>query len=439
MPNTVAEFYILKSTLAGAGQALDLAPPIDSEGTNWGVQFGIVFLFLVLPMFFTLLLRRRVLSQPSAASEEIVARSNRSFQGCSVVFWMSWLAWYYAAAPLAPLEHDWNWLHLMNEWTPALPAILIGTIVTICTRQLIYPAYIRQPDTTYPRKDFLLQGLWISGLLGTILIVGRAFPQSLNNPLHAILWAAVFVICVRFFWRRLLSATGIVARPLSEGAFRERVDQLATVADTPPLRGLYVVHTAYRPVFNAFVSTSRRLYITDTLIRRLTTREVDAVVAHELTHLKHNHPIRFWRLLISLVLLGIVAGLSMYWTWETPHPPDVASLFRGGIEPYAACGLGALLGVFAAMGRSRSFEREADEGAVAITGDPEAMISAIATLSRLSHPPQGKRRRRRGRISTHPTVGKRAEYIAAAGGVAPERVEALLAGEVVGEGHYELP
>ena len=74
---------------------------------------------------------------------------------------------------------------------------------------------------------------------------------------------------------------------------------------------------------------------------------------------------------------------------------------------------------------SRHFENVADATAVRLTGDPEAQITGLLRISRLNFMPI-----QWGKLSeswlTHPSMVRRAQRIAAAGGMAPERLQEIL-------------
>jgi hypothetical protein len=99
----------------------------------------------------------------------------------------------------------------------------------------------------------------------------------------------------------------------------------------------------------------------------------------------------------------------------------------------------------------RHFESVADATAVHVTGDPEALITALVRISRLNFTPI-----QFGKLSetwlTHPSLVRRARRIAEAGGMAPERLQEILVrynAESVGrevtmpavapEDHYAVP
>ncbi len=103
--------------------------------------------------------------------------------------------------------------------------------------------------------------------------------------------------------------------PLDRPELRERVEALARRCDFS-LDGLYVMDGSRRSAHgNAYFTgfgRQRRIVFFDTLLSRLNTDEVEAVLAHELGHYKLHH-IRQRTLLdaaLALVFLLLLAGLS---------------------------------------------------------------------------------------------------------------------------------
>jgi hypothetical protein len=88
--------------------------------------------------------------------------------------------------------------------------------------------------------------------------------------------------------------------------------------------------------------------------------------------------------------------------------------------------------------RMRRFERVADREAVALTGDPEAYVTALVKLTRLNLLPLswGKWE---GRLLTHPSGSHRVQAVARLGGIAPERLEQLLAAPENDPERYAVP
>lgn len=129
---------------------------------------------------------------------------------------------------------------------------------------------------------------------------------------------------------------------------------------------------------------------------------------------------------------------AMMWIWTGLNPFNQWSL-RDFVL--------VMLGLTGFYFLSRRFENVADETAVQLTSDPAAQITGLLKLHRLNRTPiqWGKAA---GSWMTHPSTLRRAQRIAAAGGMAPEQLQQLLqqyatqgsTGEVVApEDRYMVP
>ncbi len=149
--------------------------------------------------------------------------------------------------------------------------------------------------------------------------------------------------------------------------------------------------------------------VTEGLLGLLPGRELGAVLAHEISHLRHGD-LRILRLAEAagrltrlLAMLGVLS-LALYL-------PGAAAM--GAKVPVAA-----LLLMLAApvasdlltLKLSRTREFEADAGAAEITGDPRGLMAALAIMERIQ--PQGWERMGRTRswltlVRTHPSTSER--------------------------------
>lgn len=142
---------------------------------------------------------------------------------------------------------------------------------------------------------------------------------------------------------------------------------------------LYYIPT---PMLNAFAVGSRdqaAIALTDGLLRRLDGRELVGVLAHELSHVRHND---MWVMNLADVLSRMTVALSQV---------GLFLLFFGlpllllGIIDISLPAL--LLLIFAPtlvallqLALSRTREYEADRGAVELTGDPQGLAAALRKL-----------------------------------------------------------
>jgi heat shock protein HtpX len=140
---------------------------------------------------------------------------------------------------------------------------------------------------------------------------------------------------------------------------------------------------------NAFASgVNEKQYtvtVTRGLIENLTEAEVEAVLAHELTHIR-NGDVRL--MVIAVVIAGVLSFLSevMFRSvrFSGSSSRDSSDNRGAGIAIIAGIVIMAVAGVLASVIRfslSRSREYLADAGAVELTKNPDAMISALLKIS----------------------------------------------------------
>jgi len=144
---------------------------------------------------------------------------------------------------------------------------------------------------------------------------------------------------------------------------RGRLTRLAAGADLPtPVvrvvrsRAPTAAAVGYRPAASTVV-------VSTGLVDALDGDELDAVLAHELAHVANRDA-------------AALTALSV------PRVAARRAFERYGLNPVVAllAGLAALVGRFCTAVVARAREYAADDGAVAITGDPAALASALATL-----------------------------------------------------------
>ena len=146
---------------------------------------------------------------------------------------------------------------------------------------------------------------------------------------------------------------------------------------------------------NAFVNglgPTVRMVIDDTTLRHSTRPELEAVVAHELGHVKRMHTLK------GVLWFGVLALPCLWLIWRLLEPVARRRRYAGGLlDPRAAALL--LAGVLVASTLltpventiSRRYEAEADWTALQATGDGAGMVSlqrrlALSGVSSLQPP-----------------------------------------------------
>lgn len=153
--------------------------------------------------------------------------------------------------------------------------------------------------------------------------------------------------------------------PLPAGPVRDVLERVAARAGFR-CRNLYVWDTDHL-VTNAaivgLVPRGRAVLFSDALLSMLDLRELIAVFGHEVGHAKRRHVLVFiaWAVAVMLgydLMIGTIA----------PQSPSALALWS---LPLLA------VGVFGFRWMSRRFELDADLYATEVTGDPEALASAL--------------------------------------------------------------
>jgi heat shock protein HtpX len=219
---------------------------------------------------------------------------------------------------------------------------------------------------------------------------------------------------------------------------------------------LYIIDT---DAMNAYASgideKSYAVTVTTGLLNRLNAAEVEAVLAHEITHIID----RDTRLLIiTIVFTGMISFLAQL-VWRSLR---VASYGRsrsrngGGaivlmmLISAVALAIGYALALILRFAISRRREFLADAGSVDITKNPDALISALRKISSNPDVPHVPTEVRQmffenapsafdfgGLFSTHPPIERRIQVLKALGGV--ETDTSSNADAPMGVPHTHLP
>ncbi|WP_246587967.1 zinc metalloprotease HtpX [Paracoccus bogoriensis] len=185
---------------------------------------------------------------------------------------------------------------------------------------------------------------------------------------------------------RELLLRGYRARPLGPRDWPEGVavlHELARRAGLPRPPELWYVPSQVPNAFAMGRPEESAVCVSDALLRLLTPRELAAVLAHEVAHIAHR----------DLWLMGLADAMSRAvsvasWLGQFLLILNLPLLAAGAATfPWGAL----LLLVFSPtimallqLSLSRRREYDADLGAALLTGDPEALASALTKLERLS-------------------------------------------------------
>jgi STE24 endopeptidase len=200
--------------------------------------------------------------------------------------------------------------------------------------------------------------------------------------------------------------------PLADAELRERLLALARRAHVDAV-GVFVADQSRKSrTANAAVvgiGRTRRIIVFDTLLSGFTPEEIESVLAHELGHHVHGDIRRGLLVQGALLLvtarlaaLGLDAGVPLL---GLAGPADPAGL------PWLALvllGLG-LIQLPLGNGFSRWIERQADDFALATTGNTPAFIGAMERLAQLNLAERRPNRLKEIVFYSHPALDRRIE------------------------------
>ena len=268
-------------------------------------------------------------------------------------------------------------------------------------------------------------------------------------PIGVIAAGVWFVIAYLFHQKMIDFATGAANLSRAESPRVYNLLENLCISRGVPIPALQIIES---DALNAYASGLKegqyKIAVTRGLTRYLTDAELEAVLAHELTHIR-NRDVQL--LVIAVIFAGIfafVADLTIR-RWDfpfgfSPHRPESDNGRRGnGGAALAilialfiiALSWGASVLIRFALSRSREFL--ADAGSVELTKNPDAMISALRKIEAHAAIPNMPSRMQYffietpalhpefGWLATHPSVDARVAALVEFGGGRDVSVAAL--------------
>lgn len=293
----------------------------------------------------------------------------------SLTSWAMWIAWFtiiecYELAPRLELTFfsiRLPWI-VMPVCLGVLP-LAIDQVFAWLSHRVVRE--VRQLDVS--RGSMHRLAFWGGGavLCGAILVilliedVGGSVPGTLMPSILGIAIAAFLCILQM---RREISTRPV---PMQDGPLRQRIFELARLANVS-LKGVFLLPEGRWKLMNAFAARGNIMLLSEPLIRVLSRREIDALAAHELTHLRAGHPAKI-RLLLAVLVYGSLTVLVV---------PAVALEYADRSLMFLAAPVLIVLSFLLLRAYLRSIEWVADAGSASITGDPEALIAGLGKVHR---------------------------------------------------------
>jgi heat shock protein HtpX len=247
-------------------------------------------------------------------------------------------------------------LTLLSAVTVVLVGILYGVLVALAWIVLWF--IMVSPDSSM-----------IIGFIGTVLVIGAILYFEFSGETPA--------------------SRGLTIQPAKKTGYSElngMVERLAQQADLP-VPSVVVADTTLPNAYTSGLSSERAtIVVTTGLLEELEETEVQAVLAHELAHVKNRDAAVMTITSVPLVIAQTIhEWADEQWARlakESGSKYEIAKPIIG--LPVVACF--AIAGVLWFIGRllvrllSRYRELAADRGAIALTGSPAALASALETV-----------------------------------------------------------
>ena len=235
-------------------------------------------------------------------------------------------------------------------------------------------------------KELLVTIVLGGGILALVAWLYSLAPQWFWLSAWAVV--AAFSIFMQMFYSQLIVPLFNKQTPLAAGGLRTAIEDFAAKAGFE-LKNIYVIDSSKRTTkANAYftgLGAKKRIVLYDTLMDKMVTDEIVAVLAHEVGHYKHRHT-------LASFLLNVPYMLLLFYFFGYVLQSDVFAQALGGQQ--ASFHLNAL--AFSILyspitfvldvglnALSRRFEYQAD-GYAASQGTGTQLVSALKKLTSTS-------------------------------------------------------
>lgn len=253
------------------------------------------------------------------------------------------------------------------------------------------------------------------------------FATNIIDRFWPVIFAVVFLwFGISFFFHtrmiRKLARSHPVTRK-EEPALYNLLENLC-ISQGMPMPHLEIIESHARNAFASGIDQkSYAITLTRGLLNSLTRDEVEAVLAHELTHIL-NRDVRL--LIITIIFTGMI-GFAADLVWNNLRYRSYSSDSKGKSAALVfglalVLSTGYLLTLFTRFALSRSREYMADAGAVEITKNPDAMMRALKRIAGRADIPKSSqdiammcienKKKFLGLFATHPPIERRIKAIA---------------------------
>ncbi len=223
--------------------------------------------------------------------------------------------------------------------------------------------------------------LLFTGMIGLLALLGLSL-AGVNGLVWASLLGGLFLLFSQHASPYLMLRL-VKARPLAvqeAPGLYQLIETLARRADLPKMPRLYYVPDRMMNAFAVGRRDEAAIGLTEGLLRHLSRRELAGVLAHEISHIRHND----MRVMSVAALISHLTSLFSSFGQLLLFLNLPLLLFgRTAVSWFAILLLlvAPLLSSLLQLALSRTREFEADLGAAHLTGDPEGLATALQKMA----------------------------------------------------------
>jgi Zn-dependent protease with chaperone function len=296
---------------------------------------------------------------------------------------------------------------------PLVITVILNRIVLLRLNRIIMDDPITLKNFVLP--DFKLMFLPSIPFSISLLISDLIDHSPINVRIFFIVhqyiyWIIILSIAVIMFIKSPYFIRHIwETKPLKKGEILNRIDSFSKRVKLR-YKDAMVWNMGGRNIANAGVTGllpgSRSVFLTDTLLHRLSADEIEAIIAHEFGHIKYMHIPAYMVFTIGyLVFTSFIYAIILPFT-EKYAISGVLSTLLGAIF---AIIIFLIYFIFIFRYLSRRFERQADFYAISTIGNPEVFKRALFKVASINHLPM--QNSRFGNIlRTHPSIYERLQF-----------------------------
>jgi len=259
---------------------------------------------------------------------------------------------------------------------------------------------------------FNLKGWLVGGVIISIVLAGLYALLWYGGSLWSVwAWVGLMVLAVGLakIFPLLILPLFYPAKPLDRPSLTDRLTGLAGRAGMT-ITGVFDLalskDTKKANAMLAGLGSSRRVYLSDTLIEAFSEDQIAVVFAHELGHHIHKHIYK--GILLSAVVSSIMIAL-IHWRLDrfAGQTADWASAVGALAQVMLVTFIWPLLISPVTNAISRHFERQSDSDALRLTDDPDAYRGAFELLSEMNLADPDPPRWEEVLFDDHPALKKR--------------------------------